>query len=136
MPIQIKRLEDKPILVVTLREQVDQQSLQRVFSQTALLSRELGGPVYRIMDARDSDVGFVELMGVIEDIRRDPTGSAVDPNVREVYVGGTKWVKFATRALQLEQYGGVNTPIFHSLDDALMYVHIKIADDLDHYAQV
>lgn len=131
MPYHIEILEDKPIIVVTLHGRLTLPLMREVFERCDTLMRHQRGHVYRVMDARNSEANSIDLLEFVQHMRADSRGFGSAHDLTVVYVGGRSWVKFITQAIQLERFGGNNTPIFQTLDDALMYVHINIADRLE-----
>jgi hypothetical protein len=122
MPVNIEKLPDEPIIVATIVGHFDVKMAREVFQKSADLAEQLPGHYYRVTDARQMDIGFGEMMRVIEEASRGNPGSTSDRHVTVVLVGTGDMLKLFADMMKTRQYGSTPTPIFKSMDEALAYI--------------
>ena len=129
MPVEVKRLPDEPIIVLTYSGAVDAGTVESAFQQSIELIDGIGGTAYRISDVRALQVDerrIGELFKLIIDLRRDKSGSSADPRIHGVFVGGHQLARIYADFMRQHQFGGTLIPFYHTLDEALAYIHFQI----------
>lgn len=128
MPYKLLHLQDRPIILIELVGNIDFSTMQTIFQECEAIEQgELAGQhVYRIYDAHHSHVTFADLMQFVRYVQAGSRGLNKADNLTVVYVGATDWVKLVINAMQTTHR--INAPIFATVDDAMMYAHIRIAD--------
>jgi hypothetical protein len=132
MQIEVKRLPNEPIIIVTYTGAFEAEVLKSAFRQSVGLLDEIGEKAYRISDVRNLDEdkqGINEMFKVIVDLRKDPSGSSADPRIHAVLVGGHQLARLYAEFMRQDQFGKTQLPFFNTLDEALEYIHFKIKED-------
>jgi hypothetical protein len=122
MPVSVEKLPDEPIIVATVVGHFDVKMARELFQKSAEMAQGIDGHYYRVTDARQMDIGFGEMMKVIEEASRGDPGSTRDRNVSVVLVGTNDMLKLFADMMKLRQYGATPTPIFKSMDEALSHI--------------
>ena len=122
MPVTIEKLPDEPIIVATIIGHFDVGMAREIFQKSADLAQGMVGHYYRVTDARQMDIGFGEMMRVIEEASRGEPGSTRDHSVSVVLVGTNDMLKLFSDMMKLRQYGATATPIFKSMEEALSHI--------------
>ncbi len=126
MEATVTHLPGEPILIVTVAE-CDGGGASRLHGRIAEAMKQIDGPVYRIMDFSAADVTFNTMMAALREETRGRPGSASDPRIRDVFVGGSEILTLAARSLGHPQYLGREIPILPTLVDALNFVRSQMA---------
>lgn len=128
MAFKVERLPNEPIIVVTWQMPVD---TGKETPQTFVDIDALIGPdetVYCITDLRAVNIDFGTLVTAMAAQRVKAPGSPSDPRLRSSLVGtGMLW-EIASRGAKQLQYGGLDIPLYSSLEDALANAREKIKE--------
>ena len=127
MAITVSRIPNEPIIVATLDGDINAEQFKEMFIRSAEITKEIGGHVCRITDARNVGVSFGELFGIIAAASKGVPGSTTDPNVTAILLGNNQMVKLAAQAFRQKQFGGLQIPLFQRMEDALEYVYLELA---------
>ncbi len=126
MPATSERLPQEPIIVITVREPFNpQKDLGPAEQEFATTAATIDGPVYRIVDLSRWNVQFSDLVHIMDNVMRKNRGA--DPRFRTILVSSSQIAALGAKAAGQAQYMGVETPLFGSLDDALVYVRAELA---------
>lgn len=127
MTVEAKRHSELPVVHLTMKQPI-QMPDDVIFNATegAKLKHDLGGHVYRIVDVRDLNLDFSNMMmGMSGD--QGMEGSLTDPDVTTLFLGDGDLVEFGVKALaEQDQYGKLNVKLFASEAD----VYTFIRDDM------
>jgi len=125
----VEALADEPVIVVRIEPEFEfEQDLQAVHEDVARKARAIAASkVYRIMDFSALTITFSELQSVLYFETRGGPGSAADPRIRNVLVGSGEMINMAADSLGQTQYGRIATPVFATLNEALVYVRATLS---------
>jgi len=126
MPVQVEKLPDLPVIILTYEGHMDVETVKSAFSQSAVIAASVEGIVYRISDVRNSEGTFADVVNVIKAIRVNVVGSSADPKIKGVFVGNNQFARMHADFLKQEQFGSTTIPFFQTLDEALEYVQIEL----------
>lgn len=132
MPLRyVSRIPDAPIIVAIFTGEVNAEMVQEMYRRSAVLIHETGVPAWRITDFRKMETTPQDALEVLtHHASRGLPGSTTDPRIRPVIVGDNQWVQLARLTMRQEQFGGVEIPIFDTVDEALRYVRGQIETTL------
>ena len=71
MPVQVEKLPDSPVIILTYEGHMDVETVKSAFSQSAVIAASVEGTVYRISDVRNSEGNFADVVNVIKAIREN-----------------------------------------------------------------
>ncbi len=126
MPITIECLSENPtILIATCTGFLTIEDFKGMFEQVAKMVEGVDGQIYRVADYRQAESSFVDIMKTVQQSLKLTSGSAADPRIKTIYVGTSRWIGLARTAYQ-HQPGGLQIPTFHSVEDALTYIHLDV----------
>ncbi len=89
------------------------------------MTAPIQGTIYRIIDDTRVKIPFSDMVNVLAADTRGGVGT--NPRIRTVFVGSGKMIELGVKSMKQKQYGGVETPMFASLDEALAYVNAELA---------
>jgi hypothetical protein len=121
MSFEVQQLKDKPIVVITCHNPFDfTEDIAAANRQVAALleNRET---ITRIIDFTEIEMTFADLVESLATKTRAVPGSLRDTRVQTVFVGTHELVVMKAQSLRQEQYGGLNVPLFESLDEAIAH---------------
>ena len=129
MPGSVEKIPDKPIAIVTYHGHISVEDTRAVFAQVAGLVDVYGSPFYRLtrVSSSDSDTSFDELMRMTVVSSKGIPGSATDPNVTTIFVGQSMYFDLFVDAMQQDSFGGVEIPMFDTMDEAMAYVEEQLS---------
>lgn len=124
MPTVFKKLENEPIVIVTLPTEYNLAvELPKLMPKYISLLNAATEPVYWIVDARDSSLKVDEIILGASLVARGEHPLYHHPNIREViYVTSSRIMKLAAEGLKGDAFGHVNIKLFDDLDQALEYI--------------
>lgn len=128
MPVTITRLPNEPIVIVELRERMDLNSVRTMFKQTAEIARDMNQPVYRIANFLNVNVSIREMAAALAEGTKGGPGSPRDRQVPFVMVAGRNRIRFFFEMLRRKEYGGIEVPVFDTMDEALAYVRAQLGN--------
>jgi hypothetical protein len=131
MPVQVRKLPDEPIIILTYEGDVDAETIKSAFRQSVELMASIEGVVYRISDVRAIDVdeqAMRELFKLVADIRNQQTGSSADPRIHGVFVGEHQLARLYAEIMSQYWFGSTQIPFYHTLDEALEHIRFTIRD--------
>jgi len=122
MPFAVIKLPEEPIVIVSVALPIERHlsSLYSIWVQIDRLAREERGPLYEIVDVRNQDVSFSDILVALDELDDHPPGSIADPRIRTVLVGDHPMLAIAVK--KLWQRFSLEIPVFATLDAALDYV--------------
>lgn len=126
MPFTIERLPDEPIIIVRLKGTNSPDEQYEIYSQSARLSKDIDGHVWRISDFSGlniDDTFFTRALTSAKIAKSDEEHSTVDPNVTVFFVAPNKYARFIQNALVRDR----QIPVFHTMDDALKAARLQIS---------
>ncbi len=126
MSIEITLLADLPVICVVFHEALTLEGVQYVFQKSTELTQGMPAPIYRISDIRKAQTSFAEMLKILQAARGGRAGSPTDPRIRQLFVGSNQWINMARNVMEQPQFGGVQIPIFASMDDAIAYVRADL----------
>jgi hypothetical protein len=123
----VKRIPGEPIMISTFTGQVLLEDTRQSTAATLDFIRETGGPVHVIADLTDIQASFMETLMILRDQAASGEGTTSDPNVLLMLVGSHTMVKLFADAMSQPQFGGIQIPMFKSIEDALAAARVEIA---------
>ena len=129
MSVQVTKLPNEPIIILTYEGLLDVETVKSAFQQSVELMQNIDGPVYRISDVRAGDAderGFAELFKLIGQLRNGVAGSSADPRIHGVFVGGNQLARLYADFMRQNQFGSRLIPFYQTVDEALEYIHFEI----------
>lgn len=132
MPATVEKILGKPIAIVTYYGHVTAEDTRGVFAQVSGLLDTYGAPIYRVTQVNTDlvDMTFDEVMLMTVLASKGTHGSTTDPNVKTVLVGDHPFIDLYADAMRQEVFGGVDIPIYDTLDEALRMVKEMIQSDI------
>lgn len=127
MPVTVYKLEDEDILIATFTGHIVAEDIATMYQRSENLIQHLMPPVYRISDFRLTSSSPPEAIAALKIALNAAGGSTTDPRIRPVLLGDNRWARLAQDAMRMEQYGGINMPLFNTMGDALKYARSQLA---------
>jgi len=121
MSFEIQQLKDEPIVVITCHNPFDFTGDIAAANRQVAALLENGETITRIIDFTEIEMTFANLVESLATKTREEPGSLRDPRVRTVLVGTHELVVMKAQSLRQEQYGGLDVPLFESLDEAIAH---------------
>jgi len=127
MSVSVTRLPEEPILVARVTDRMNLLSIRTLFQESAALCAGLPCMVYRVIDVLEADASINDLARVLVEAKRGARGSMLDPQIVSVLVARPNRLRFIADLLARKEFGGLDVPVFDSLDEALVYLRANIA---------
>jgi len=128
MPATVEKVLGKPIVLVEYHGHITTDDARAVFAQIAGLLDNYGAPLYRItrVDCDNAHTSFDEVLMLTTLSSKGRRGSATDPDIKTVLVGEHLLIDLYIDAMRQDAFGGVEIPLFDTLDDALEHVREEL----------
>ncbi len=126
MPVRVTRLPGEPIIVAEVRDRMDVESIRSIFSETVALASDVDGYVYRIVDFLNAQASIRDMANALVESSKRAPGSTIDPRVKPVMVAGHNRIRFLFDAMRRKEFGGIEVPVFDTMDEALTYVRQQL----------
>jgi hypothetical protein len=129
MAVKVTRIPDLPALLLENVQPFNPvRDTATNMEETVKVKRELGRPVYRIIDIRSFNLTFSD-MTVAMGAERDREGGSGDPEVTTCFVGSGALVEIGSKALaQQDQYGKGKVRLFTSVEQAMDFIRKDIEE--------
>lgn len=62
----VEKLPGEPIILVTVDGHLNVEIAREIYGKIAEIAKTIEGPIFRIMDVRQQETTFIEMMGIIE----------------------------------------------------------------------
>ena len=124
MSVQVEKLADLPVILLTYEGHMDVEIVKSAFTQSAVIAASLPGTVYRISDVRNGEGNFADVINIIKSIRESAAGSSADPKIKGIFVGGHQFARMYADFLKQEQFGSTAIPFFQTLEEAFEYIEL------------
>jgi hypothetical protein len=123
MPTQFKKLDNEPIVVVTLPKEYNLAAeLPKLLPRYLSLLDASPEQLYWIVDARNSPLTMEEIVTGASLVARGEHPLYHHRNIRQViYVTSNQIMRLAAEGMKNEVFGRVNIVLFDDLDEALDY---------------
>lgn len=123
MAINVEKLASEAIIILYGSEPLAvPEDPMKVMQEVVNFKKEVGRPVYRVLDFSKTNLTFSDMMMSMA-FEREQSGGANDPDVSTVIVGTTEVVRLGAESLRSqEQYGKANVHFVTSVDEALAYI--------------
>jgi hypothetical protein len=123
MPTEFKKLDNEPIVVVTLPKEYNLAAeLPKLLPRYLSLLDASPEQLYWIVDARNSPLTMEEIVTGASLVARGEHPLYHHPNIRQViYVTSNQIMRLAAEGMKNEVFGRVNIKLFDDLDEALTY---------------
>lgn len=115
MPISIEQAVDEPIITVSFVGALDPENIREVNEKLAKMFGE-SGVVYTILDVRESEITFGEVVTLLDNPDSFPLTS--DPRIKYVFVG---------QSVPHDPTNQMNAPVFSGKEQAVEYIRKEIA---------
>jgi hypothetical protein len=125
MPTVFKKLENEPVVIVTLPSEYNLAAeLPKLMPKYISLLDAATEPVYWIVDARDSALKVEEIILGASLVARGEHPLYHHPNIRQViYVTSNQIMKLAAEGMKGDSFGHVNIKLFDDLDQVMDFIH-------------
>lgn len=114
MTTHVVKLPNLPVLLTTLPEGADLQSLFDAFARNIELSRLNIDPVYWVIDVRNAPTTFSSSVTAWVQIAQGLSGSPVVPELRMTFVADASMMSFFSQ-LKLTAYAALEDATTHAL---------------------
>ena len=127
MGFEIAKVGNEPIIVETMHTDFSlKNDLPVSIDQLQVMLDEVNEPHTFIIDATEARLTFGDAIAGMASVTRGNTAVFKHPNLRQLLVVTTSnLVELTTRAFGQEQYGGVKSEAFGSLDEAIDYARAQ-----------
>lgn len=114
------RLTDtEPIVVFTYDGLLTRKIFMDVMEDNARYIKEIGEPIYIIVDARKLETTFIDMLHVMQEAQKEGDGSANDNNIKMlIFVGTSKFAKMYRNTMQ-ERGAAFGMAIFEEMNEAI-----------------
>jgi hypothetical protein len=130
MAVKIEMRLNEPIIILTYVGKSDVADIQKAFAQTVRYIDQMNGrKVYRISDIRQAEVDFTDILDLIRFVTENSSGSSVDPRTESMFVGDSKLLRIYSEVLRQNGYNVDGIPFFDTMEKALDYVRVKMAEE-------
>jgi hypothetical protein len=127
LPIRVSKLPNEPIIHALFTGKVRSDDVAEVFRFSSELAQDMPDPhIYRISEARDTDISFVDIMFILREMAQKQAGGSADPRFVPVLVGTSEDIQMIAQGSTQEQYGKLSLPLFPTYDEALTWVRQQI----------
>ena len=127
MSVSVTRLPEEPIIVVRVTEQLNLLSIRTLVRESADLCAGMSSTVYRVIDVFDADASINELARALVEAKGRTRGSVLDSQIVSVLVARPNRMRFIADLLARKEFGGLDMPVYDSLDEALASLRADIA---------
>jgi len=127
MGFEIAKVGDDPIIVETMHTDFSlKNDLPTSIDQLQVMLDGVDEPHTFIIDATNAHLTFGDAIAGMASVTRGSTAVFKHPNLRQLLVvTSSNLVELTTRAFGQEQYGGVRSETFGSLDEAIEYARAQ-----------
>lgn len=127
MTVHITKLEGLPaILLEHVQPFKVPEDPTMALQEAAAFKKEQGTHIYRILDIRQIDMTFSDMMMAME-ADRGKEGGAGDPDVTTIFIGSGKLVELGTKALaEQDQYGKGKVVMYTTTEEAIDYIQEQV----------
>lgn len=123
MLVNVEKLSEQSTVIVHYATPfVPKEDIAKAQEQIAKILETHDGSLFRIDDLSKAEMDWSAFVEGIFVATRDVPGSMTDERIHGILVGDYKMVKMASESMKQDQYGAQQTPMFHSVDEALDYV--------------
>lgn len=133
MAVTYKKLPDEPITIITVtglqRDGMLMPGPDDMDQEIVDIVEETPGKDYLIVDITNEEMNFSTLVMELSQARdeiRQLGKQYIDENICYVFVGSGNLADLAVKALKQEQYGGLETHLYPTLDTALDFAREQI----------
>ena len=138
MGYTVNRVNNEPIISIRMLAPLNPiEDLSNLYRETDAITADIQGTIYRIVDWSEAQLTF-DLVNDLLDIQRKNTATTAPRSSRakSFYIVASKWDRFNVESLRQPQYGGIEAPMFSTLDEALDAVHDFIKNETIELPQV
>jgi hypothetical protein len=123
------QLDGEPIVIVTYQADITAQDVQAASIRSSEIAQASPEALYWIVDLSQVQANFQDAIQAVTYVSRGSPGVTSGNAARTFLVGSHQLVRFFQDAMSQPQYGGLQLPLFRSLDDALAALRVKIQAD-------
>lgn len=128
MPITIERLPEKPIIMATYHGMITAEDIINLFRHSAALIQPDETTLYRVNLLEHGQSSLAEIIRVVQEIKPDQPGSILDKRFVGLFVGSNPLADLYKDLIQ-NNLGAANIPVFAKLEEAMIYIDARLADD-------
>lgn len=129
MPITIKHLSQESILLATIKGYLNIKSTTDVCNHIVKHCQETLSHTYCVIDVSQATTSFTDLIRIIKQAAAYGNSSQCTVKNHIVFVGESHWVQLFSDAMRHTQFGGIEIPIFETIDAALVYIRSELANN-------
>ncbi len=127
MPVTVQKMADENIILVAYESPYKVSETTESMEVIQQIVEQAVGVTYLIVDLSRLNMTFSDMVqGLAASTSGRQGWSVKDPRTRMVVVGANKLIEFGVKAVNQTQYGGINIPLFDTMDEALAYVRAEI----------
>ncbi|MEO8609825.1 MAG: hypothetical protein ABI690_18175 [Chloroflexota bacterium] len=126
MPITVERLANEPFIVANCSGFLTREDFVGMFVQVNEMVQSMEGLVFRIADYRQAESSFMDILKTVQEATKGTPGSTADPRIQTIWVGTSAWIALARNFFQQQQFGNMQIPTFHNMEDAYAYARLEI----------
>ena len=127
MGFTLELLPDEPIMFVTSKGALTALDFTEMYDESRILLSGMKGPIYRIIDFRESTTSFMDLIRITQVATKGVEGSTTDPRIKAIVVGTNQWISLGRTIFEQPQFSAMHFPTLESIEDALDYAHKQLA---------
>ncbi|MBZ0290079.1 MAG: hypothetical protein K8I30_20810 [Anaerolineae bacterium] len=126
MPIMVSQLPNEPIIVADCSGFLTREDFIGMFTQVNEMVQTMDGLIFRIADYRQAESSFMDILKTVQEATKGMPGSTADPRIQTIWVGTSQWIALARNFFQQQQFGHLQIPTFHNMEDAFAYARLEI----------
>jgi len=125
MPFTAERVPNEPIVVFTYTGVLDLPLFQQALDMNAKFIAEVGGPIYIIVDVRNMQTNFMDMLRIMQETQQQRPGAATDPNIKQLFfVGGDALVRMFQDNITRKNLP-MHLAMFPSVEDAVESARVQ-----------
>lgn len=122
MPHKIQEIGDESIIYIELISPFQpSDEFPKIHQQLNKIADKIEPPIFRIIDMTESKIDFATVVESLQQDTSNSLGAATDWRFKPLFVGNDTIAKIAANSLSQQQYGGIESRLFTSRDDAIAH---------------
>lgn len=120
MPVTTEKINDQPIIFSRLQGRISATEADTLMNQCVDVATGIDGPVYHITDLTEAEISLLDIPSVVEMLRANVPGSAVDSRFVKMFIGNARTSRLYADIFRKNIRDSL--PFFNNMDDALAYI--------------
>jgi hypothetical protein len=131
MAVRIKQYGSEPVLMVNFEGQFQVEDVFEMFSQSETYFKgNQTSHTWRLIDLTQSNIQFADVIALVKHLPANRPGDFSDTRFMTIFCPSHPMARLLSELLAKASYGGVHTPIFPGLGEALLFVQDEIDRNL------